>query len=848
MRSLARVSDVVGEHAIALTAAQVKTKNRRPASPAPSSAGAEIARNGPRAGAHGLHARGQSSLDRADWRRARRLAYAVFAIAWCFLAWPWLSGHVTIPYDAKALFQAQLQFLATSLHTGQSPFWNPYSFLGFPQVADPQSLIFTPAFVLAYLVKTPSFALLDWYVMLLVGAGGCAMLALCSDRGWHPAAALVAALTFAFGGAAAWRLQHIGQLQSYAFLAIILWCFLRALDRRSGAWAAGAGLAAGTMLAAPNQVALLGSYSLVVIYVAHIFQGSNPKQELAATVRLALVAGSVAIAIAAVPIALTYFFLQESNRPVIAFAEAARGSLHPASLLTFLIGDLFGALNPGVDYWGPYSPHWNKDELTLSQNMCQIYSGIVPALLLFVIGIIRRHLLDRQVRVYTALLMFGILYSLGAYTPTFRFLYDVLPGVRDFRRPADGTFLIAAMISIITGYLVHLWLTCRIRRVSDLVKALEFLAIGGLFALSFAIAVWQGKTDVAWQPMLLALLWTGAAGLLLQIPDSWARKGTFGMVIVLAFFVAADLRLNNAANASTGVSPSQIDGVLSAESSNRTIAYLKANTRREMGSQWRDRVELLGLGFDWQNAASVHRLENTLGYNPFRIGLVSRAIGARDYNVGVDQRTFVPLFPSYRSLLSDMLGLRYIASGAPLEEVDSRLRPDDVRLVMRTADAYIYENDRVLPRVLLVPQAMPADFDRILADGRWPDFDPRQTVLISPVHADLVSQFPASNPGAPAPTKGDRAVIARYDHARIDVKTMANGPRLLVINDVWHPWWNASVDGREARLVQANAIFRAVPVPAGEHIVTLEFNPMRGMFGDLRRRARKWRGAHAQGR
>jgi hypothetical protein len=59
--------------------------------------------------------------------------------AWLALSWPWLSGAVTIPWDAKAHFHPQLQFLAASWHKGLSPFWTPYVFSGSPQVADPQS-------------------------------------------------------------------------------------------------------------------------------------------------------------------------------------------------------------------------------------------------------------------------------------------------------------------------------------------------------------------------------------------------------------------------------------------------------------------------------------------------------------------------------------------------------------------------------------------------------------------------------------------------------------------------------------------------------------------------------------
>ena len=47
------------------------------------------------------------------------------------------SGAVTIPWDAKAHFHPQLQFLADSWHRGLSPFWTPYVFSGSPQVADP---------------------------------------------------------------------------------------------------------------------------------------------------------------------------------------------------------------------------------------------------------------------------------------------------------------------------------------------------------------------------------------------------------------------------------------------------------------------------------------------------------------------------------------------------------------------------------------------------------------------------------------------------------------------------------------------------------------------------------------
>ena len=47
------------------------------------------------------------------------------------------------------------------------------------------------------------------------------------------------------------------------------------------------------------------------------------------------------------------------------------------------------------------------------------------------------------------------LYALGWYTPVFRVLYALLPGVSLYRRPADATFLIGALAAILAGYGAH---------------------------------------------------------------------------------------------------------------------------------------------------------------------------------------------------------------------------------------------------------------------------------------------------------------------------------------------------------------------------------------------------------
>ena len=55
---------------------------------------------------------------------------AIFALAFLIPSWPWLSGRVTIPWDAKSQFFPPVQFLATSIARGEWPWWTSNVFAG----------------------------------------------------------------------------------------------------------------------------------------------------------------------------------------------------------------------------------------------------------------------------------------------------------------------------------------------------------------------------------------------------------------------------------------------------------------------------------------------------------------------------------------------------------------------------------------------------------------------------------------------------------------------------------------------------------------------------------------------
>ena len=261
--------------------------------------------------------------------------------------------------------------------------------------------------------------------------------------------------------------------------------------------------------------------------------------------------------------------------------------------------------------------------------------------------------------------------------------------------------------------------------------------------------------------------------------------------------------------------------MLEPKTRNDTIALLKAKVEAGKSETRRDRVELVGFGFHWPNASLTHGLENTLGYNPVRLADYSRALGAGDHAGLPEQKGFSPLLPSYRSRLADLLGLRYIATSVPVETIDKALKPGDLTLVAKTSDGYVYENLRALNRVLFATRAVAADFNALLETGSWPDIDFNTTVLLE------------GEPGPAAAREPGRARITAYHNTRVELAVDSPEGGYAVLNDIWHPWWFASLDGKPAGILRANVLFRAVAVPPGAHTVTFTFEPIRGALSQI---------------
>jgi len=115
----------------------------------------------------------------------------------------------------------------------------------------------------------------------------------------------------------------------------------------------------------------------------------------------------------------------------------------------------------------------------------------------------------------------------------------------------------------------------------------------------------------------------------------------------------------------------------------------------------------------------------------------------------------------------------------------------------------------------------------MLTDGVWPQVNLHTTVLLETVlRAEGVT---ARRPG--------RAGIMSYRNTEVVLEADSPDGGWVVLNDPWHPWWFAEVDGKPARMDRANVLFRAVAVSPGRHTVRFRFLPLAGAWAQLRKRS-----------
>ena len=752
-------------------------------------------------------------------------ALLLFAAAAC-AAWT-MSGAV-VPWDSKNQFYPFFRFLSDSLQRGDFPLWNPYHFGGHPAVADPQSLIFTPSMVLlALLVPQASMQVFDGFILAHLLFGGFGVLGLFQRRGWHPAAAVLAAAIFMLGGSASARLQHTGMIISYAYFPFALWALEAALERRSYAAGIAFGVLAALMALGRDQVAYLFCATLMFAVFWHMFRAAAPLAWLRQRWLLLATMGVVGALVMLVPVLLTLQFLGASNRPGISFGVALTGSLTPVNFMTMLVPNFFGSLDWNYDYWGPgyettLEPNWTD------RCINYLFIGTAPMLLLIWHGFAGGRLFSRAGRLFAILAIAATLYAVGRSTPLFALIFDHVHGVSLYRRPADATFLLNFALACGAGYLLHRYIADGLPRVARGIPALAAtlavaLAMAALVASGVALSMSGGHLAASLAASGVAVVVAACFVLALALPRTYGQRGLAALLVVTASM--GELVWRNAASSlnSEPLAYYSVYQTMTATEAAGLAALRKDMNGRIDQGEW-PRVEILGLGGPWQNASMVLGLENTLGYNPLRISDYERAVGPGENAGDPNLRHFPGTFRGYKCKLASLLGLEYLVLDRPLAKLPRHFPRPLATTVFAGDRMYVYRLGKPAPRAYLATQVRSVDSDSVLEEHSLPEFDRSHEALIDAASMSALGADVARGDANPA--LDPHVEIAAHHNDTVVIEVDSDRPGVLVLHDLYYPGWEARVDGVQGTLLRANLLFRGVEVPAGHHIVEFSYHPL----------------------
>jgi hypothetical protein len=623
-----------------------------------------------------------------------------------------------------------------------------------------------------------------------------------------------------------------GKLFVSALAPLLFWLTERAVrESRPADFAAfSLGLAL-TLFTSHMQAAYYLVWGVSLYFLFRVWQiGRGETARRAALKRVAMfaVAGGLGVGAAAVQFLPPLGYLQEyshradrAERGETGRAWSATYSLNAEEIVALVVPEFVGELTQTTPARTP-AGYWGKNPIKLNNE----YAGLVPLLLLPILLLGRR---TAQVWFFMGLAVVTLLYALAASTPLFHLFY-LIPGVSLFRAWSMIIFLyglsLATLGAIAVQQLVEWLATSRTEAEQGTARRALWITAGGFGVLALLAAA--GVVTGAWSsifgdairadrlqanvPYIQMGFWI-AFGLALAVAGAWelASRGVLSVrafVIALAVLAAADLyRAGRPFIVQTALMNQYAAGSPLFQPDD---AIRELQRRRDAGGVFRvaDLGTLLNLPSPYgQNDLAAHGMEQLAGHHGNELGRYRALIGG-EYA---------------ENLLASELRLAHITNTEYLL-IPQRIEHPALEEVFVGSQVAIYRNLGALPRAYLVGStevvAGNAAIERLLS----PAFDARATAI-------LAEPLPATAEIQAGATGTVEWVERQVD--RFTLRVAVDRPALLMVLDNYYPAWQATVGGRQTPIYRANHTFRAIEVPAGEHMVSFRYTPVALRTGAL---------------
>lgn len=732
---------------------------------------------------------------------AALLAYSLFYGV--FFVQSILSGNLIAPSDS-------LDF-GVSAYLSSPTVWTEGMWSGYPAAADPQALTWYPVLQLFRALGA------DWNTFLIAAyvLTSATVFLFVRRLTRSTLAGAFSGLACGFSGIMVGYITNFNQIHAFAWVPLVLYGLqlIREGLHRPGTAVAAVAIAL-MWLAGHPQVPVYATYLGAGVIAGGILV-DRPLRPVAFA-RLwwagtALALGLMLAAIALIPMVELSGFSARADASWKLYASSA---LPVRELLALLVPFAFGGFRTQSGIV-PY----------LGDTGDSGYAGLLTVALAFAALLLPSH--RREAGLWLALTVVEVLLCLGPATPLGALFYYA-PGYSGFQAPLRHLFLVTLCLAVSSGLAIAGLTRRRDRRG---VLAAATLAVTLVGATGVAVLIWQTPTVreifeshssyapwAIWWPLGMAGALVLLALMTRRLPDG--RGGAVAFGVLLIAFQVGDLAM------------------LHFRWPGRQYEY--ADIRR---SEAVPHPRMVALGAELHRAGA--RVLATDGSrNQFLLPNLTRpwgipaasgtgSLGIRRYLEAVSMETSGGVTPqalsaAHRGL--DLFGVRYALvrqdsdlSNA-LRDLPARWQPlENLHYYEDDPDTHytLFRNLRARPRAWCAAQALEVNPDGALTairEGRLPDgsaFDPASTALLD--------SGPLVGWTAGATADSADATVARTSQNRYVVH--ARTPCLLVIGEVYYPWWRVSIDDAPVTPARVNYTMLGVAVPPGDHVVRLSMAP-----------------------
>jgi hypothetical protein len=735
--------------------------------------------------------------------------YGLFYAA--FFVQSFLSGDYIAPSDS-------LDF-GVAAYLSSPALWTQGMYSGYPIAADPQALTWYPVLHLFHTLGA------DWNLFLIAAyviASATGFLFVRRLTGSN-LAGVFSGVVCGFSGIMLGYIANFNQIHAFAWVPLALYG-LQLI--REGAHRPGAAVAAMAIalmwLAGHPQVSVYAMYLAAGVVGGGLLVDRPSRAVALARLRWSGVALALGLALAAIALLPMVELARVSGRADASWGLYASNALPPRELLTLLMPFAFGGFWTHSDGRLPY----------LGETGDSAYVGLLPlALALAAVFVVSRH--RREARLWIGAGSIAALLCLGPATPLSALFYYA-PGYASFQAPLRHLFILSLCLAVGAGLgFAELTRRRRHRGVVAVAAAAAALVTGiGLAAFVWRTAEVRALMDSHPNYLTWALAWplALAGGLVVLVlvgrllPDGRGGTAVFGVLLIA-------VQVGDLAMLHYRMPSSQFEyaDIVRAEA----VPHPRMVALREELVRTGERVLATDGSknqFLLPNLTRAWRIQAASGSGSLGIQRYLEVLGMG----GSGEVSPETLSPAHRGL--DLFAIRYA-----LVRQDSSLAGNLGRQAGRwqpVENLHYYEDDpdthytlfrnlRARPRAWCasdVIPASPAEAVRSIREGRLADgreFDPSRFALVEP---GSPGPWDTGSAGAVGKVVVDPTREYRY-------LVSSEPPCLLVLSEVYYPWWRVAIDDRPADLIRVNHTMLGVAVRPGSHVVQLSFEPVSVWIG-----------------